>query len=403
MNRPQFDEFFQTATGNSPYGYQCRLACGDDARSEKPESLTGGCECRSQLINIPTGLGKTAAVVLAWLWNRVVSSLNPKPSSTTSSQWPHRLVYCLPMRTLVEQRRDNARLWILRLALAATEDRSTERTKIDAEIERHAASIESGKAKESWLAAVRAPWGDDECAVEGAFANVLAHARDDLVWLGTHSPVILMGGEEADWDWDVWPEKPAILIGTQDMLLSRALNRGYGLSRYRWPMHFGLLHTDCLWVFDEIQLMGCGLATTVQLEAFRGRNGCASFWMSATLRKDWLNTVDFADRLPALPLVKLEEDDLQQNRDVRERREARKPVQSATARMDDSVGLAAEILTAHQRAGGRTLVVVNTVKRARELSHQLQRITKSAESKPELVLIHSRFRPNDRRRQVASS
>jgi hypothetical protein len=53
------------------------------------------------------------------------------------------------------------------------------------------------------------------------------------------------------------------------MLLSRALNRGYGMSRYRWPMHFGLLNNDCLWVFDEIQLMGSGLATPAQLEAFR--------------------------------------------------------------------------------------------------------------------------------------
>ena len=41
------------------------------------------------------------------------------------------------------------------------------------------------------------------------------------------------------------PKRPAILIGTQDMLLSRALNRGYGMSRYRWPMHFGLLNNDC--------------------------------------------------------------------------------------------------------------------------------------------------------------
>jgi hypothetical protein len=29
--------------------------------------------CRSRLINILTGLGKTAAVVLAWLWNRVIN------------------------------------------------------------------------------------------------------------------------------------------------------------------------------------------------------------------------------------------------------------------------------------------------------------------------------------------
>jgi hypothetical protein len=48
------------------------------------------------------------------------------------------------------------------------------------------------------------------------------------------------------------------------MLLSRALNRGYGMSRYRWPMHFGLLNNDCLWVMDEVQLMGSGLTTSLQ-------------------------------------------------------------------------------------------------------------------------------------------
>jgi CRISPR-associated endonuclease/helicase Cas3 len=79
---------------------------------------------------------------------------------------------------------------------------------------------------------------------------------------------ILMGGEDED-DWDIYPERDAMLIGTQDMLLSRALNRGYGASRSCWPTQFGPLNTDCLWIFDEIQLMGAGLATTAQLEALR--------------------------------------------------------------------------------------------------------------------------------------
>ncbi|HEY5914100.1 MAG TPA: DEAD/DEAH box helicase, partial [Verrucomicrobiae bacterium] len=200
-------EFFKTATGNSSYRYQCRLACGDDARVEKPETLTRGRDCTSLLINVPTGLGKTAAVVLAWLWNRVgVPPLKPQPSTNNSAQWPRRLVYCLPMRTLVEQTRENVTEWLKRLA---------------------------------------------EEFPESA----------EMKWLAERSPVILMGGEEIDArkaDWDIYPEKPAILIGTQDMLLSRALNRGYGMSRYRWPMHFGLLNSDCLWVMDEVQLMGPG-------------------------------------------------------------------------------------------------------------------------------------------------
>lgn len=45
-----FAAFFEAATGNVPYGYQRRLA-----------GNTAGRPCESQLINIPTGLGKTAA------------------------------------------------------------------------------------------------------------------------------------------------------------------------------------------------------------------------------------------------------------------------------------------------------------------------------------------------------
>ena len=55
-----FDDFFRAATGNAPYDYQSRLAGADAGRP-----------CESQLIAIPTGLGKTAVVVLAWLWNRM--------------------------------------------------------------------------------------------------------------------------------------------------------------------------------------------------------------------------------------------------------------------------------------------------------------------------------------------
>src|ERR1700759_2206253 len=98
MNRLPFDTFFHSATGNSPYDYQRRLACGDRNDRSEAEWLASGTECNSRLINIPTGLAKTAAVVLAWLWNRIAQS-----DATHPNTWPRRLVYCLPMRTLVEQ------------------------------------------------------------------------------------------------------------------------------------------------------------------------------------------------------------------------------------------------------------------------------------------------------------
>jgi len=84
-----FDELFIQATGNSPYPYQKRLALAPRLPS---------------LLSIPTGLGKTAAVVLSWVWRRRfgngIAGADPE---VVKQSTPRRLVYCLPMRVLVEQ------------------------------------------------------------------------------------------------------------------------------------------------------------------------------------------------------------------------------------------------------------------------------------------------------------
>lgn len=61
-----YDAFFQCATGNVPYAYQRRLAGVPPASEiQDPKSqMRPSAPCNSQLISIPTGLGKTAAVVL---------------------------------------------------------------------------------------------------------------------------------------------------------------------------------------------------------------------------------------------------------------------------------------------------------------------------------------------------
>lgn len=330
-------------------------------------------------VSIPTGLGKTAMAVVGWLWRRRFAD------ESVRRIMPRRLVYCLPMRVLVEQTRDNAVYWLHDLGVLAGEAELEER---------------DGKR------------------------NLRAYTPDhaDPAKIAVH---VLMGGEEKD-DWDIHPERDAIIIGTQDMLLSRALNRGYGASRARWPMHFGLLNTDCLWVFDEIQLMGSGLATTAQLEAFRrslgpkGGNGCRSVWMSATMRPEWLSTVDFKSQIDALPRLKLEATDHKDD-EIKKRWSAPKSLKPAKAKMGDAAALADEIRKAH-KPGTRTIVVVNTVKRACELYEKIA--AHSSGGKParggrpkagtkgsavadnaptpraELVLLHSRFRPNDRKKAV---
>jgi len=355
-----FEEFFKAATGPTPYEHQRRLAGGDAGRA-----------CESQLINVPTGLGKTAAVVLAWLWNRFLNSqplTAPKRSdggSTINQIWPRRLVYCLPMRTLVEQTETEVRKWLLRLARRHTKPRD----------------------------------------------------GSELRWLALHSPVILMGGEEiepAKREWDLYPERPCILIGTQDMLLSRALNRGYGMSRYRWPMHFGLLNNDALWVLDETQLMGNGVATSVQLDGFRRQlwgtaEPCVTWWMTATAPQGAFTTTDRTSlrvpapvKFPPADAPNLVRDDPR----ARVRLQASKQVIVLTKPPKVLAPKDGSGILDHHQPGSLTLVFLNTVDAARDWHSALEAISKQpakgkrkakAPQTPHVLLVHSRFRPCDRK------
>ncbi|MGF1531687.1 MAG: CRISPR-associated helicase Cas3', partial [Puniceicoccaceae bacterium] len=369
MTPQTFTNLFQTATGHQPYLWQCRLACGEPPpkangdlnKPDEPTSrwLTTAHPCASRLIDIPTGLGKTAGVTLAWLWNFLIfQNGRSKKDAGNIHAWPRRLVYCLPMRTLVEQTEGEVKNWLNKVAQAAS-------LSPDFEKNRQAA------------------------------CSTFTRPR----------VVVLMGGEDVDpasKDWDLYLEEPAILIGTQDMLLSRALNRGYGMSRYRWPMHFALLNNDALWVIDEVQLMGPGLAATTQLEGFRnafkelGSRGCHSWWMSATIRPDWLKTVDMPDNMLAAAPLRLSNTEMRDGGRVEALRTASKVIdKSATDSGAKHLQAVAKFIEQNRSSDGLNLVVVNTVKRARELFSELKRLLKGD---ADVLLLHSQFRPDDRQR-----
>ena len=192
------------------------------------------------------------------------------------------------------------------------------------------------------------------------------------------------------------------------MLLSRALNRGYGMSRYRWPMHFGLLNNDCLWVMDETQLMANGVATSIQLDGFRSllwpvAKPCITWWMTATAPTGAFSTTDRVELHVPEPesFPPSSEQDLIRNDPLaRDRWLASKGIKVLAKAPKNGES----ILKQHQQAS-LTLVFLNTVDEARIWQAMIKTATiqpqkgkrKTAPSpSPEVLLVHGRFRPADR-------
>ncbi|HLG54748.1 MAG TPA: DEAD/DEAH box helicase [Vicinamibacterales bacterium] len=370
----RFSSLFREATGtDGPLPYQKGLAL---------------CDSLPSLVDVPTGLGKTAAAVLSWVWRRRFDS------DAVRMCTPRRLVYCLPMRVLVEQTHHVTVEWLKLLGLYAQESQE-----------------------------LNSDWSRPDGDLGGS--PIAVH--------------LLLGGEEKS-DWALWPERDAILIGTQDMLLSRALNRGYAAGRARWPLEFGLLNNDCLWVFDEIQLMDTGLATSLQLDAWRRclrlrssrsefpeeesnhvPRPCHSLWMSATMARHWLErAVDWSPRaamewnnrhqlseteradselrsgqlfqiakqLAPEPIARLEKPKTKESR--ADKADADRKQADYLKQLAEHIWKAPDHVPA-----GLTLVIVNTVDRATKLFELLKK--QPGVRQVPIKLIHSRFRPHERR------
>jgi CRISPR-associated endonuclease/helicase Cas3 len=308
-----FAAFFCDATGfKRPYRWQ----------------ICAAIEGLPEILPVPTGLGKTEGVVLAWAWRRLRIGCSAEPLH---------LVYCLPMRSLVRQ--TVQRLGTCFDRLASTNE---------------------------------------------GFPKV---------------PVLQLMGGSIDEEWERWPDRPWVLVGTQDQLLSRALNRGYAMDRFRWPVHFGLLNQDCQWIVDEVQLMGPGLWTTAQLDwmrrkRFSGLKPCRTTWMSATVGAQFLETTDRKN--DGCDTAKPFDPELEQdsNEELSLRRAARRPIKlhqpspGKTAR--PLIEQIASSAAACHAAGTLTLIVCNMVKTAQAIFEEVK-----VGGTPK-ILLTSRFRAGDR-------
>ena len=181
--------------------------------------LAGGDVPRA--IHIPTGCGKTACVALALL------------ARLDNPALPRRIVYVVDRRAIVDQTADAIGVWVERMAALP--------------------------------------------ALRRAFDAHAAFPAERPVALG-----VLRGGLADDGAWRTDPARPAVIVGTVDMVGSRVLFSGYGDGRSRRAMHAGLLGHDALVVLDEAHLAPAFGTLLGTIERLQGERALRTMTLSAT-------------------------------------------------------------------------------------------------------------------------
>lgn len=170
--------------------------------------------------DIPTGLGKTSIIAI-WLL-----ALAHHARTGTVSGFPRRLIYVVNRRTVVDQ-----------------------------------ATREAERMREVLATAKPALQ-----AVTSALRSLSSQIHETPLAIST------LRGQFADnGEWRNDPTRPAVIVGTVDMVGSRLLFAGYGRGFKSRPLHAGFLGQDVLLVHDEAHLEPAfqELITAIELEQQR--------------------------------------------------------------------------------------------------------------------------------------
>jgi len=195
----EFAPAFEALTGHRPVRWQCRLF----------DRLRFG-HGVPRVCDLPTGLGKTSVIVV-WL----IALL--RQVSDARVTLPRRLIYIVNRRTVVDQ----------------------------------ATSVIEG-TRQRLLNPDQHKWAKYKPTLEvlKTLLQRLCPPGDEIL-LG----VSTLRGELADNnEWKSDPARPAVIIGTIDMIGSKLLFSGYGDGVYHRAHHAGLVGQDALVVHDEAHL-----------------------------------------------------------------------------------------------------------------------------------------------------
>ena len=297
MNDSKFQTAFETITGKKPFPWQTLLF------SRFAEGNIPNC------CDIPTGLGKTAVVVI-WL---VALSQFPK-------KVPRRLVYVVNRRAVVDQ--------------------------TTTEVEKLRRNIEAAGLKES-------------------LGNLCALPADPPFAIST------LRGQFADnREWSADPCRPAVIVGTVDMMGSRLLFGGYSIGFKTRPLHAGFLGQDTLIVHDEAHLEPAFQHLLTALKAEQSR--CNERDPSSEQRRVSVMELSATPRSAGETFRITPADE--GNPDVKARLGAAKKM--TLHPVDDAAKVQTRIIelaSRHKDSGRAVLVFVNGVKDVEEIALALER------------------------------
>ncbi|HEX4292465.1 MAG TPA: CRISPR-associated endonuclease Cas3'' [Trebonia sp.] len=215
---------------------------------------------------------------------------------------------------------------------------------------------------------------------------VSGQARRWLANLGLTDEVTLHVALGARWEsvgeWRDDPHKPAIVIGTVDVLGSKALNRALGLSRAIFPIDFALVTNGAHWIIEEPELCPQATATLRRLAGFAARLGTAEPFGLTGLSTGSRNPIQILD--------------IERTGALSTRLRSLRAVRRLPAGSGDYQAIAAEVLARH-RPDALTLVVMNTVDAAQHLYRMLRVDARDC------TLLHSRFRGIERDGRLAAA
>lgn len=206
LSTRDFAAYFEAVHGVAPFPWQRRLLDEVVRAGRWPE-----------LLDLPTGVGKTAAIDVALFHLALDAAAAPRERKA-----PRRIVMVVDRRTVVDQAFERAR------TIAA--------------------------------------------AIESATSGVLQSVGARLRSVGGDAPLAvaeLRGGMPKSDAWAQRPDQPLVAISTVDQVGSRLLFRGYGVSPRMRPVHAGLLGADTLLLLDEVHLARPFLATLQDVARYR--------------------------------------------------------------------------------------------------------------------------------------